>query len=129
MVQDVFVRLAAARHRLSSVKDPLAYLRRMTHRAAIDIHRKRSRRREEPIEDCHYLECDEPSAERRAEAERVSRLLSELPPAQRETIFLRDVAGCTLAEIGRATGVPVFTAASRYRLGIRKLRDLLGVKP
>ena len=36
-------------------------------------------------------------------------------------------AGCTFAEIGRITRVPTFTAASRYRLGIKKLRTLLEV--
>ena len=36
------------------------------------------------------------------------------------------VDGCAL-EIGRATGVPTFTAASRYRLGMRRLKRLAGV--
>ena len=63
------------------------------------------------------------------EARRTSRLLLELPPAQREAIYLRHFAGCSFAEIGRATSVPTFTAASRYRLGIRRLRDRMGVKP
>jgi hypothetical protein len=33
--------------------------------------------------------------------------------------------GCTFAEIGEIVGVPKFTAASRYRIGIEKLRKLM----
>ena len=55
--------------------------------------------------------------------------LRELPAPQREAIYLRHFAGCSFAEIGKATGVPTFTAASRYRLGMRRLRQLTGVEP
>jgi RNA polymerase sigma-70 factor (ECF subfamily) len=128
VVQEVFVRVAGARHKLSAIREPLAYLRRMTHRAAIDVHRRRSRRREDPLEDCPFLESPDPSPERRLDAGLVSRLLTQLPPGQREAIYLRHFAGCSYAEIGRAMGVPTFTAASRYRLGLRRLRILLGVE-
>ena len=57
------------------------------------------------------------------------RMINQLPPAQREAIYLRHFAGCSFAEIGRATGVPTFTAASRYRLGLQRLRRLVGVEP
>ena len=128
VVQEVFVRLARVRDRLRTIRDPLAHLRRMTHRESVDVHRRRSRRREEPLQDCPFVEPYEPSPERGLDCERVSRLLAGLPAAQREAIYLRHFAGCSFAEIGRATRVPVFTAASRYRLGIRRLRILLGVE-
>jgi RNA polymerase sigma-70 factor (ECF subfamily) len=128
VVQEVFVRLAGLRDRLCKIRDPLAYLRRMTHRESVDVHRRRSRRREDPLSDCPFVEPYEPSPERGLDCERVSRLLADLPAAQREAIYLRHFAGCSFAEIGRATRVPVFTAASRYRLGIRRLRILLGVE-
>jgi RNA polymerase sigma-70 factor (ECF subfamily) len=127
VVQEVFVQLTAVRHRLKDIGDPMAYLRRMTSRASVDVHRKRLRRREEPVETCLFLETPEPSPERETEARRVSRLLERLPPRQREAIYLRHFCGCSHAEIGRATGVATFTAASRYRLGIQRLRALLGV--
>jgi RNA polymerase sigma-70 factor (ECF subfamily) len=129
VVQEVFVRLAATRRRLGSVADPRAYLRRMAHSAAIDVHRKSARRREAPLEECAFLESADDSPERRAEAQRVSELLGRLPPAQREAIYLRHFAGCSFAEIGRATRVPTFTAASRYRIGMRRLKQLVGVDP
>jgi RNA polymerase sigma factor (sigma-70 family) len=49
-VQDVFVRLVGRPAALGRIRDPLAYLRRMTHRAAIDRYRKRARRPEESLE-------------------------------------------------------------------------------
>ncbi len=127
-VQDVFVRLARGTAALAEARDPLSYLRRMTHRAAIDLYRKRTRRPEEPLEAVRFVEAEEASPERKLDAEQVSRRLTELPPAQREAIYLRHFTGCSFAEIGRATGVPTFTAASRYRLGMRRLRRLTGVE-
>lgn len=128
VVQDVFVRLAGLGRRLAAIDDPAAYLKRMAHRASIDVHRRRKRRREEPVEACRFLECPATAPDRNAEAHHTSKLLAILPPRQREAIYLRDHAGCSFAEIGRITGVPTFTAASRHRLGIRRLRDLMGVK-
>ena len=128
VVQEVFVLLARAGQRLPHVRDPRAYLRRMAHRVASDLQRRRSRRPEQPLTDCEFLEAPTESLERRLDAERVSRQLGTLPPAQREVIYLRHFAGCSFAEIGRATGVPTFTAASRYRLGMRRLKQRLGVE-
>lgn len=127
VVQEVFVRLAERSSRLGSVQDPLAYVRRMAYRASVDVHRKRIRRREEPLEVCVFLEARDASPERRLEARRLSALLAKLPAKQRQAIYLRHFAGCSFAEIGRTTGVPTFTAASRYRLGMRRLTRLAGV--
>lgn len=129
VVQEVFVRLASRASRLGGLQDPLAYVRRMAYRASIDVHRKRKRRREEPLEACPLVEAPQDSPGRRVDADRVSGLLAKLPANQRQTIFLRHFAECSFAEIGRATGVPTFTAASRYRLGMRRLKRLIGVKP
>ena len=127
VVQEVFVRLAERSVRLGKVRNPLAYIRRMTHSISVDLFRKRARRREEPLDVCRFVEAAGGTPERRVDAERASKLLATLPAAQREVLFLRHFAGCSFAEIGRATGVPTFTAASRYRLGTRRLRQLLGV--
>jgi len=89
VVQEVFVRLASRRSRLGGIRDPRAYVRSMTYRASIDVHRKRTRRREEPLETCPLVEAPGESPERRLDAVRVSRLLERLPANQRQTIFLR----------------------------------------
>jgi len=128
VVQEVFVRLARFRERLPAVRDPLAYLRRMAHGLAVDLHRRRARTGEQPFEECDFLEATDETPERQLEARRVSRLLLDLPAVQREAIYLRHFAGCSFAEIGRATSVPTFTAASRYRLGMKRLRRKTGVQ-
>ncbi len=125
VVQEVFVRLAQAGKALRRVRDPRGWVRTMAHRAAVDVHRKRSRRGEEPIESAPFLEAPQVAPEERLDAERVSELLRELPAKQREALYLHVHAGCTFAEVGRATGVPTFTAASRCRLALKKLRGLM----
>jgi len=125
-VQEVFVRLAQRRVQLVKVRDHRAYLLAMAHRAAVDATRRR-RPAVDP-EACPFLEAPGEEPERRLDARRASRLLRELPPAQREAVYLRCFAGLTFAEAGRVTGVPTFTAASRYRLGIRRLRRSMGVE-
>jgi RNA polymerase sigma-70 factor (ECF subfamily) len=128
VLQGVFVKLAEARGALRRVRDPRAYVRTMAHRAAVDVHRRRSRRAEDPLEALPLLEAEPAAPERRVDAERVSALLLQLPAEQREALYLRVHAGCTHAEVGRATGVPTFTAASRCRLALRRLRELMGLE-
>jgi RNA polymerase sigma-70 factor, ECF subfamily len=123
VVQEVFVRLAATRARLATVRDPRRYLLAMAHRAAVD--RKRGWRRMVPLRQVAFLEASPLEPERQVDAERASRLLLTLPPSQREALYLRHFSALSFREIGRVTGVPTFTAASRYRLGIRRLRKLM----
>ena len=48
----------------------------------------------------------------------ISRVLEALPVAEREVIVLHLTEGFWFREIGRMTGVPLFTAAGRYRRGL-----------
>ena len=123
VVQEVFVRLVEQGDRLRGVRNPRAWILTVAHRVAVDATRRR--RESEPLEACQFLESTPGDAGRELDAGRASSLLAGLPPAQREAVYLRHFADCTFAEIGRVTGVPTFTAASRYRLGIAKLRDLM----
>ena len=125
VVQEVFVRLASAPSGLGRVRNPRAYLLAMGHSAAVDVLRRRKRTVEA---DDSVLEpvLDDPVSA--VDAARASRLVMVLPAGQREAVYLRHFAGLSFAEIGDVTGVPTFTAASRYRLGIGRLRKLMGVK-
>jgi len=51
--------------------------------------------------------------------------LANLPAEQRETVIMRIWGGMTLEEVAEAEGVPLNTAASRYRYALAKMRDTL----
>ena len=125
VVQDVFVRIAEQGPKLASVRNPRAWLSTVTRRIAVDLTRKRRRRTAEPLDDYPFLTAADGHSERMLDAAQVSVLLSALPETSREIIYLRHFMGCTFAEIGQIVGVPKFTAASRYRSGIQKLRKLM----
>jgi RNA polymerase sigma-70 factor, ECF subfamily len=129
-VQDVFVKLAGRRTDLSRVRRPRAYLLAMARSAALDRRRGRVPRPE--AEDRLLEEADPnamPDPHGRADARLADRWLRRLPLDQREAIYLRYYAELSFAEIGRVTGVSLFTAASRCRLGLAKLRRQMGVAP
>lgn len=125
VVQDLFVRIASRRDKLRRVRDPRAWLLTVARRLAVDALRRRKRHAAERLEECSLLEAPAGDTARALDARRASALLAGLPAAQREVIYLHHHAGCTFAAIGDIVGVPTFTAASRYRLGIEKLRRLM----
>ncbi|MCH9646640.1 MAG: sigma-70 family RNA polymerase sigma factor [Deltaproteobacteria bacterium] len=127
-VQEVFVRLADPNLDLRRVRDPRAYLLTMARRAAVD--RLRSRPRGESLEDrvADFLAAPEEDPSLVVDAAAASKWLKRLGEAQREVLFLREYAGLSFRRIGAVTGVSTFTAASRHRLAIRKLRKWMGVE-
>ena len=129
VVQDVFVRVVEQGRRLAKVKNPKAWLLTVTHRAAIDVTRRRRRREAEPIDDFPFLTAADDDSERMLDAAQVSVLLAGLQETHRDVIYLKHFAGCTFEEIGEIVGAPKFTAASRYRKGVSKLRQLMEVGP
>lgn len=129
VVQEVLVRVAEQRERLASVRDPRWWLLALAHRLAVDVTRRRTRRPAESIEDHPHLEARLPDHARELDARRAWTLIAGLSPKQREVIYLHHLEGMSHAEIGRSLGIPTFTAASRYRLGLAALRRLLRSTP
>ncbi len=129
VVQDVFVKVAEQGPKLASIRNPKGWLLTVTHRAAVDIGRRRSRRSAEPIEEYPFLTAVDGDSDRMLDAARASVLLAGMPPNLRDVIYLKHFADCTFAEIGAIVGVPTFTAASRYRKGISDLRSLMEDAP
>jgi RNA polymerase sigma-70 factor (ECF subfamily) len=129
VVQDVLLALAHRPERLTGVRSPRSYLLAAAHRACIDRFRRDRRAAEHPLDEAGLLEAPPEEPGRAADARLASDLLRRLPDAQREAIYLHHFAGLSFSEVGSVTGVPTFTAASRYRLGIRRLRILMGVTP
>jgi RNA polymerase sigma-70 factor (ECF subfamily) len=125
-VQEVFCRLAGSDFNAERVRDPRAWLLTSVRHAAIDLLRRTAREERMP-ESPRFVAVEDPARE--AEAGRISAAIAELPSKLREALFLRHFAGLTFAEIGRVVGVPTFTAASRCRLGLARLRRRLGIAP
>lgn len=64
---------------------------------------------------------------RRERSHKLLGALEELPTDQRDAVLLAYGRGLTAQEIARATGIPLGTAKSRVRLGLRKARETLQV--
>jgi RNA polymerase sigma-70 factor (ECF subfamily) len=125
VVQEVCVKVMAHRHRLARVRRPRAWLLAVAHRCALDVVRRRGRDVDALDDDLLEPVLEEPA--RRVDAGRLSELLHRLPAAQREALYLRHFAELGFRDIGAVTGVSTFTAATRYRLGVARLRRWLGV--
>ena len=128
ILQDVFVKLARQPELLSGAHDKRAFLLRLAHNAAIDLMRRRGARHKHHEQfgaerfDCFAATDDPDQTAFRAE---VSSALGQLPPDQRTVVHLKLWEGLTFAEIAAALDIPPNTAASRYRYGLDKLRELL----
>jgi RNA polymerase sigma-70 factor (ECF subfamily) len=129
VLQEVFVRLAQRAPRLGRVRDPKAFVLTLAHRAAVDSLRRRKRKAEFPLSDVEFVAVSGEDPDRRLDARRVSSHLRSLPDKQRAVVYLHVYADCTFAEAARIMGIPTFTAASRFRLAVERLRKLSGVRP
>ena len=128
-LQEVFCRLARQPELLGRlVGDPRGYLLRLARNAVVDqVRRNQVRDR--------VLGSIE--AERRGEAANaedpdtalvrssLERALAQLPAEQREVVHERLWRRRTLDEIAREKGISINTAASRFRYGLDKMRELL----
>ncbi|MFC8347127.1 sigma-70 family RNA polymerase sigma factor [Streptomyces sp. NPDC057280] len=59
------------------------------------------------------------------ESERALARLRSLPEEQARAVALAVIGGCTAAEVGRHEDIPLGTAKTRIRTGLRRLREAL----
>jgi RNA polymerase sigma-70 factor, ECF subfamily len=126
LVQVTFVKLATTGAPLLGVRNPASYLHRILWTSWIDEQRGRAAKSEQPLETAvasGHMRSD-PGASQDGRLD-VERALTVLPDAQREAVILHIVLGFSLRETGRITGVSTFTAASRYRLAMERMRKTL----
>jgi RNA polymerase sigma-70 factor (ECF subfamily) len=123
LVQAVFVKLASTGAELLGVRTPASYLHRMLKTTWLDGER-RAVVGERAIADRSAV-FPEATAVDPAHTIDIGRALDDLPVLQREVVVLHLVEGFSFLEIGRLTGVSLFTAAARYRLARARLRKLL----
>ena len=123
VLQTVFADLLRSGERIRGVNDLRAYLYRCARNEALRFLRSR---REEPRDDLEALGHLVTSPQGRAdEARDLSLALAVLPDEQREVLLLKLYHDMTFREIAELAGVPLQTAASRYRYGLDRLRDIL----
>ena len=124
LLQELFIRLAA-QPLPEAVGSERAFLWRMAHNLAIDwLRRHQVRRRAEaaaPVE-IFATHADPDQAEL---ARRLTLALAGLPLEQRSVAQLKLWDGLTFEEIAEVQGIPLNTAASRYRYALEKLRSEL----
>jgi len=123
LVHTVFVKLATTGAELLGVRTPASYLHRMLKTTWVDAQR-RAIVGERAVEQGVAGHEVAPWPDRDARFD-IDRALDELPPLQREVIVLHLVEGYSFLEVGRLTGVSIFTAAGRYRLAVARLRKAL----
>lgn len=126
LLQDFFIKLARQTipHSISNMR---AWLLRLAHHHAIDwLRRHRVRRRVEDESQTWvdmFAPQDDPDQE--ALARRLTHALASLPLEQRSVAQLKLWDGLTFEEIAEVQGIPLNTAASRYRYALEKLRSEL----
>ena len=125
LVQAVFLKLATTGAPLLAVRNPANYLHRILRAAWIDARRRPAAQFEEPADadaDSPALDCHDAADA----AIDVDAVVARLPAAQREIVALHLMEGFSFREAGRITGVSMFTAASRYRVALERLRQMMG---
>jgi RNA polymerase sigma-70 factor, ECF subfamily len=132
MFQDVWMNLIRARGAYTVQAKFTTYVYRMAHNRLIDHYRARAGgvpssfdAADGPaLETLAASRADDPavSVDARQQAQRLLRLIAELPEAQREAFLLQQESDMTVEEIAQASGVTRETAKSRLRYALARLR-------
>lgn len=131
LLQETFCGLIRRLDSLEMREDMRPYLFASARNSALDWLRRETRFRraiQKRTEDPFFSRGD--AAERTFErdgpdVDELNRFLHRLPPEQRETVVLKDLAGWTFREIGDLMGAPENTVVSRHRYAMTKLRSMV----
>ncbi|TQL49097.1 sigma-70 family RNA polymerase sigma factor [Ornithinicoccus hortensis] len=128
--QEVFVRS----WRAADTYDPrrasvLTWLLTITRNAAIDAVRARRATPTDDevlgqlVQDALSVPDLAETAQLRLETSRAVRRLHDVSPEQARAVVLAVLAGCTAADVAQREGIPLGTAKTRIRTGLRRLRE------
>ena len=125
VVHDVYLKLWKMRDNISNVDNPLAYCLTIVKNMCLDRYRAASLAVvDKPPEELPIAGDD--SASRHIEQQQTNRLLNQclarLPVQQQQVLRMRDMAGCSMQEIEKATGLTAVNARvllSRARKSLR----------
>ncbi len=122
---EVFLALVERGRRVTSIRDLRAYLLKVAQNKAARVQVRR--RAEDNANNPATLPAvAESPLDRKLDAMAVQDALVQLPAEQAEVVVLKIWHEMTFAEIGEVVDISLNTAASRYRYGLEKLRQILG---
>jgi RNA polymerase sigma-70 factor (ECF subfamily) len=127
-LQEVFVKLARRPELLAEAREERGFLIRLAHNTAIDLMRRRGTRgKTDSRYGTEMADAFAPAADpdEAAFRQRLQSALGDLPSEQRTVVHLKLWEGLTFEQIAEALEISPNTAASRYRYGLDKLRELL----
>lgn len=120
VLQQVFLKLLRGHAKLP--EDPRPYLFRAVRNTALNLHRVRARNA--PLDEQRWLIHPAEAVEAGLALETA---LQQLPAEQREVVVMHVWGTLTLDEIAKLLELSPNTVASRYRYGLNKLREIMGV--
>jgi RNA polymerase sigma-70 factor (ECF subfamily) len=123
VLQEVFLELLRTPRDL---RDPRAYLLAAARRRAVSVLRRRRTKNTHADRTIALLDSTALDPADAAAARQIEHALGRLPVEQRQVVVLRIYEGLSFAEIARIVRTNANTAASRYRYGIARLRELVG---
>jgi len=121
LLQELFVKLARRPELLDGVRDERSFLLRLAHNLAIDLIRRRGTREknyEQLAGETIAVFAPMAAPDEGAFREALSAALGEVPAEQRAVVHLKLWEGLTFEQIAELLGIPLNTAASRYRYGL-----------
>ena len=126
ILQDVFLKLAEGRVPMESIDNGRGYLLKMVHHAAVDLMRRSKVRSDHAAAKYpgDFFQRS-PDPDREAFRQQLEKAMLQLPEEQRHVVMLKLWQERTFGEISEICGIPMNTAASRYRYALDKLRGLL----
>jgi RNA polymerase sigma-70 factor (ECF subfamily) len=127
-VQDILLTVHAVRRTYDPSRPFAPWLLGIANRRAFDGLRRRMRddAREAPLTEEHHSAVSESAAaERGVDAERLTRAIRDLPPAQQEAVRLLKLEERTLKEAATITGMSTASLKMATHRALRRLRDLL----
>jgi RNA polymerase sigma-70 factor (ECF subfamily) len=124
-VQDAYIKLWNKRDSLNDIDNVQAYCVTLVRNLCLDHHRAAHLEViDKPPEELPLSSCDEASGniERQQTAQLLRQCMARLPAQQQQVIQLRDINGCSMQEIEKATGLSAVNARvllSRARKSLR----------
>jgi len=124
-LQEVFVTISKKRQQVAKARHLKAYLFKTAHNTAVNRIKQNSRRREQLEKKADWLIFTPQDDNEDDRTPQVTAALAALPEKQRVVLTLKFFQDKTFREISELLGISENTAASRYRYGLSKLKDVM----